>query len=64
MAIVKMKKLRVIAMASRRRELLRQLQRLGCVEIREPETAGEDWSGLLERESFRSLVVYYDVDPM
>ena len=53
MAIVKMKKLRVIAMASRRRELLRQLQRLGCVEIREPETAGEDWSGLLERESSR-----------
>ncbi len=53
MAIVKMKKLRVIAMASRRRELLRQLQRLGCVEIREPESAGEDWAGLLERESSR-----------
>ena len=53
MAIVKMKKLRVIAMAAHREELLRQLQRLGCVEIREPETAGEDWSGLLERESSR-----------
>ena len=53
MAIVKMKKLRVIAMASCREELLRQLQRLGCVEIREPETAGEDWSGLLARERSR-----------
>lgn len=53
MAIVKMKKLRVIAMAAHREELLRQLQRLGCVEIREPESAGEDWSGLLERESSR-----------
>ena len=53
MAIVKMKRLRVIAMAACREELLGQLQRLGCVEIREPETAGEDWSGLLERESCR-----------
>ena len=53
MAIVKMKRLRVIAMAACREELLGQLQRLGCVEIREPETAGEDWSGLLERESSR-----------
>lgn len=50
MAIVKMKRLRVIAMASCREELLRQLQRLGCVEIQEPESAGADWSGLLERE--------------
>ena len=48
-----MKRLRVIAMAACREELLGQLQRLGCVEIREPETAGEDWSGLLERESSR-----------
>ena len=53
MAIVKMKRLRVVAMASCREELLRQLQRLGCVEIREPETAGEDWAGLLERENSR-----------
>ena len=43
----------MIAMAGCREELLGQLQRLGCVEIREPETAGEDWSGLLERESSR-----------
>ena len=40
-------------MASCREELLRQLQRLGCVEIREPESAGADWSGLLERERSR-----------
>ena len=53
MAIVKMKRRRVSAMAACREELLGQLQRLGCVEIREPETAGEDWSGLLERESSR-----------
>ena len=53
MAIVKMKRLRVIAMAACREELLGQLQRLGCVEIREPETAGEDWAGLLERENSR-----------
>ena len=53
MAIVKMKKLRVIAMADLRDELLRQLQRLGCVEIREPADAGEEWDGLLERESSR-----------
>lgn len=43
----------MIAMASCREELLRQLQRLGCVEIREPESAGADWSGLLERERSR-----------
>ena len=43
----------MIAMASCREELLRQRQRLGCVEIREPETAGEDWAGLLERENSR-----------
>ena len=53
MAIVKMKRLRVVAMAARREELLRKLQRLGCVEIREPESAGEDWAGLLERERSR-----------
>jgi len=53
MAIVKRKGRGVIARAACREELLGQLQRLGCVEIREPETAGEDWSGLLERESSR-----------
>lgn len=36
MAIVKMKKLHVIAMADRREELLKGLLHLGCVEISEP----------------------------
>lgn len=35
MAIVKMKKLRLVGMRSQREELLRQLQHLGCVEIDE-----------------------------
>ena len=37
MAIVKMKKLRVVALSSQREQLLRQLLRLGCVEVRQPE---------------------------
>ena len=36
MAIVKMKKLHVIAMADRREELLKGLLHLGCVEISQP----------------------------
>ena len=48
MAIVKMKRLRLIGMAAERDELLRQLQRVGCVEIDEPEDHGSDpvWEGL------------------
>ena len=37
MAIVRMKKLRVIALREQRDELMRQLMRLGCVEVHEPE---------------------------
>ena len=37
MAIVKMKKLRAIALRQQRDELMRQLLRLGCVEVHEPE---------------------------
>ena len=46
-----MKKLRVIAMADRREELLKGLLRLGCLEISEPDEKLSDpaWSGLLER---------------
>ena len=53
MAIVKMKKLRVLAMANRREELLDQLLRLGCVEISEPDgkLADPAWSALLRRET-------------
>jgi V/A-type H+-transporting ATPase subunit I len=51
MAIVKMKKLRVMAMASDREELLHRLLHLGCVEISEPDDklADPQWSALLRR---------------
>ena len=51
MAIVKMKKLRVIAMAAQRDELLRGLLHLGCVEISEPDDMASDpeWPALLRR---------------
>ena len=42
MAIVKMKKLRVIALREQRDELMRRLLRLGCVEVHEPEGMLED----------------------
>ena len=54
MAIVKMKKLRVVAMAASREELLRGLQHLGCVEISEPEhitAADPAWAALVRRET-------------
>ncbi len=58
MAIVKMKKLRVIAMADQREALLKDLLHLGCVEISEPDgrLADPDWSALLERGSSRLAV--------
>ena len=51
MAIVKMKKLRVIAMADHREELLKGLLKLGCVEISEPDDKLADpaWTALLKR---------------
>lgn len=51
MAIVKMKKLRVVAMADQREELLKGLLHLGCVEISEPDDKLADpaWSALLKR---------------
>ena len=51
MAIVKMKKLRVMAMADKQDILLRELQKLGCVEISEPDDKLADpvWSSLLKR---------------
>ena len=52
MAIVKMKKLRVVALSSQREQLLRQLLRLGCVEVSQPEEILSDphWAVLLHRE--------------
>lgn len=51
MAIVKMKKLRVVAMADRKEELLKGLLKLGCVEISEPDGKLEDpaWASLFKR---------------
>ena len=55
MAIVKMKKLRVMTMANQRDELLKGLLHLGCVEISEPDSKLADpaWAALLKRESSR-----------
>lgn len=52
-----MKKLRVIAMAGHRDELLEGLLRLGCVEISEPDGKPEEqeWSALLQRGQSRLL---------
>ena len=48
MAIVRMKKLRVVAMRDQRDELMRRLLRLGCVEVHEPEDTLSD-PGAAER---------------
>jgi len=47
-----MKRLRVIAMEAEREDLLKDLQRLGCVEISEPDDKLGDpaWAALLRRE--------------
>ena len=57
MAIVKMKKLCVMAMASQRQQLLCELLHLGCVEISEPDgkLADPAWSALLKRENSHLL---------
>ena len=51
MAIVKMKKLRAMALSGRREELLAGLLRLGCVEISEPNLADPAWAALVRRET-------------
>ena len=52
MAIVKMKRLRVLGLRPDRERLLRPLQRLGCVEIREPDIdlSSPEWSALTKPE--------------
>ena len=55
MAIVKMKKLRVAAMAERREELLQGLLRLGCVQLRAP--TDEVWTERFRRCSSRHAEV-------
>lgn len=53
MAIVKMKRLRMVAMAAGREELLRKLQHMGCVEIVQPEASPDDplWAALTPPET-------------
>ncbi len=53
MAIVKMKRLRLLALRPEREQLLRKLQSLGCVEIREPaiDLTDPQWEGLGKPES-------------
>ncbi len=53
MSIVKMKRLKVMALAEDRDALLAQLQKLGCVEISEPvdKLADPDWTALLSRDT-------------
>jgi len=52
MAIVKMKRLRLLALRPERERLLRALQGLGCVEIREPpiDLSDPQWAGLAKPE--------------
>ena len=49
MAIVKMKHLRVIAVAEEQEALLNELLHVGCVEVSTPEEHSEEWAKLLER---------------
>lgn len=53
MAIVKMKRLRLLGLRSDRDRLLRPLQSLGCVEIREPaiDLSDPQWAALAKPES-------------
>ena len=52
MAIVKMKRIRLIGLERERKELLRLLQHLGCVELTETEARlnTPDWAAVLHRE--------------
>lgn len=49
MAIVKMKHLRVIAVAEEQEVLLKELLHAGCVEVSTPEEGSEEWAKLLDR---------------
>ncbi len=53
MSIVKMKRVRIIAMEKDKSELMDALLRAGCVEVREPEPVSEDesWGDLLQRST-------------
>lgn len=53
MAIVKMKRLRMVAMTADREALLRKLQHMGCVEVVQPEADPDDplWASLTRSEA-------------
>ena len=51
MAIVKMKKLKLMVASPQREQLLRELMLLGCVEISEPSAALQEYSFLTQAES-------------
>lgn len=52
MAIVKMKRLRVITLAEQRDELLSRLLHVGCVEVTEPKAMSDpEWTALLNRDT-------------
>ena len=59
MAIVKMKKLRVMAMAADQERLLHQLQHLGCVEISQPSEELEDtkWASMIEPKESQQVQI-------
>ncbi|MDY3013947.1 MAG: V-type ATP synthase subunit I [Evtepia sp.] len=59
MAIVKMKRLRLLALESERDALLARLQHAGCVEVLEPEGQLNDpeWTALLHRDTTTLLEV-------
>ena len=52
MSIVKMKRLRLIALSEERDDVLAQLLHLGCVEVTEPEAelGDPEWMRLLRRD--------------
>lgn len=55
MAIVKMKKLKLMVASSQRKALLRELMLLGCVEVSEPPAAAEGETQLLRRHDDADL---------
>ena len=55
MAIVKMKKLKLMVATPQREELLRELMLLGCVEVSEPSAGLQELEFLNRVESSRSF---------
>ena len=56
MAIVKMKKLKLMVASSQREKLLRELMLLGCVEVSQPLHGEDDSNALLSRVDVPDLV--------